>query len=369
MAGTGSTVRPRLPPVALVALALIIGSASYAVLDVFFPPAFSLAIVCLPILPWLRPDFLWSPRTVADTQEFVEVLPRFVITVHTGTMSAALALAMLAGGLTTYGQRRGVGGDCRLRLTDGVEGPVSGWFEGGTGTGARPFRLVHGLNCEGSVRAFQRGSEGGYPPGTPVSAVGIWRRAAHPIAAAPASAGTLLLADVQLDENFTGFGFAGARARLRGRIESRMRDLLPETWPLASALILARKEALDPAVREAFAVAGIAHLLAISGFHVGVVALLVSVLIRGRRGRPAPSPGLRRLHHLALHRVDRLSVRCDPGRAHPHIRGRRAAESSSCGGTRRDRIRRDHSVSSGSGCAFTPGISDVVCRGARARVA
>ena len=283
-------MRPRLPPVALVALALIIGSASYAVLDVFFPPAFSLAIVCLPILPWLRPDFLWSPRTVADTQEFVEVLPRFVITVHTGTMSAALALAMLAGGLTTYGQRRGVGGDCRLRLTDGVEGPVSGWFEGGTGTGARPFRLVHGLNCEGSVRAFQRGSEGGYPPGTPVSAVGIWRRAAHPIAAAPASAGTLLLADVQLDENFTGFGFAGARARLRGRIESRMRDLLPETWPLASALILARKEALDPAVREAFAVAGIAHLLAISGFHVGVVALLVSVLIRGAGAGPRRAP-------------------------------------------------------------------------------
>jgi competence protein ComEC len=69
-----------------------------------------------------------------------------------------------------------------------------------------------------------------------------------------------------------------------------MRDLLPETWPLASALILARKEALDPAVREAFAIAGIAHLLAISGFHVGVVALLVSVIARGVGAGPRRAP-------------------------------------------------------------------------------
>ena len=95
---------------------------------------------------------------------------------------------------------------------------------------------------------------------------------------------------MQVDESVTGVRFAGARARLRGRIESRMRNLLPGTWPLASALILARKEALDPTVREAFAVAGIAHLLAISGFHVGVVALLVSVVIRGAGAAPCRVP-------------------------------------------------------------------------------
>jgi hypothetical protein len=69
-----------------------------------------------------------------------------------------------------------------------------------------------------------------------------------------------------------------------------MRDLLPETWPLASALILARKEALDPTVREAFAIAGIAHLLAISDFHVGVVALLVSGIVRGAGAGPCRAP-------------------------------------------------------------------------------
>ena len=226
MAVAGSIVRPRLPPVALVAFALIVGSGLYAVLDLFFPPALSLAFVCLPILPWLRPGFLRPPRSAEDTRKSVDVLPHLFITLQTGAMSSALALAVLAGGLSTHAQRRAGGSDCRLHMTDGVEGPVRGWFEGGTGTGARPFRLVWGLNCEGSVRAFQRGSDAGLPPGAPVRAVGAWQRAAHPVAAAPASAGTLLLSDVRADGSVTPLRFAGARARLRGRIESRIQDLL-----------------------------------------------------------------------------------------------------------------------------------------------
>ena len=283
-------MRPRPPPVALVALALVVGSGSYAVLDHFLPPALSLAFVCLPILPWLRPGALRSPRAATDPQESVEVLPGLRMTVRARAVSVALALAVLAGGLTTYGQRRGLEDDCRLHLADGAEGPVVGWFEGGVGTGARPFRLVHGLDCEGSVRALQRGGDAALPAGVPVRAMGTWQRAGHPVAGVPASAGTLLLTDVGVDEHVIGVRFAGARARLRGRIESRMRELLPETWPLASALILARKEALDPEVREAFAVAGIAHLLAISGFHVGVVALLVSVIIRSAGAGPRRTP-------------------------------------------------------------------------------
>ena len=137
---SGSTVRPRPPPVALVALALVVGSALYAVLDSFFPPAISIALVCLPILPLIRPVFLRSPRTAADAHEcvelLVELLPRFRITVHAGAVSLALALAVLAGGLTTYTQRRAAGNDCRLHMRDGAKAPVTGWFEGGTGTGA-----------------------------------------------------------------------------------------------------------------------------------------------------------------------------------------------------------------------------------------
>jgi len=47
-----------------------------------------------------------------------------------------------------------------------------------------------------------------------------------------------------------------------------------------TALTLARKEGLEGEVRDAFAVTGIAHLLAISGFHVGLIAGLVLGLVR-----------------------------------------------------------------------------------------
>jgi competence protein ComEC len=44
---------------------------------------------------------------------------------------------------------------------------------------------------------------------------------------------------------------------------------------MAEALVLAQKEGLSPTIKESFARAGTAHLLAISGFHVGVVAGLL----------------------------------------------------------------------------------------------
>ena len=54
------------------------------------------------------------------------------------------------------------------------------------------------------------------------------------------------------------------------------------------ALILARKENLDPETREVFAAAGLAHLLAISGFHVAVIAALLFGLLRAV-GLPRPA--------------------------------------------------------------------------------
>ncbi len=55
--------------------------------------------------------------------------------------------------------------------------------------------------------------------------------------------------------------------------------------PLANALVLARREGMDRELSEAFARSGIAHLLSISGFHVGVVAGVLFALLRlGRIG-------------------------------------------------------------------------------------
>jgi competence protein ComEC len=78
-------------------------------------------------------------------------------------------------------------------------------------------------------------------------------------------------------------GGGGARGRLlglRGAIQEEIQRLWGDRAPMVEALVLARREHLDPDLREAFAHSGTAHLLAISGFHVGVVAGLFMGVLR-----------------------------------------------------------------------------------------
>lgn len=73
----------------------------------------------------------------------------------------------------------------------------------------------------------------------------------------------------------------GGLSRWREDLSVRLDSLYGDQGPLVSALVLSDKRALDPALRDAFTRSGTAHLLAISGFHVGVVASLLLVLLRG----------------------------------------------------------------------------------------
>jgi competence protein ComEC len=66
----------------------------------------------------------------------------------------------------------------------------------------------------------------------------------------------------------------------RDGLVERIGRLYGDRAPVVSALVLARREGLEQDVREVFAVTGIAHLLAISGFHVGIVAGLVLTVLR-----------------------------------------------------------------------------------------
>ncbi|MGI9181163.1 MAG: DNA internalization-related competence protein ComEC/Rec2 [Longimicrobiaceae bacterium] len=77
---------------------------------------------------------------------------------------------------------------------------------------------------------------------------------------------------------------------LRGRAEAHLHWLFPRHAPLAEALLLGRRELMDPALRERFARAGLAHLLAISGMHVGLIAgslMLLGSIFRVPRRRRA----------------------------------------------------------------------------------
>lgn len=72
-------------------------------------------------------------------------------------------------------------------------------------------------------------------------------------------------------------------ARLRASVQRRFKDLFPQESALAEAMLLARKEGIEFAERDRFARAGLAHLLAISGLHVGLISgtlLLLGGLLR-----------------------------------------------------------------------------------------
>ncbi len=69
------------------------------------------------------------------------------------------------------------------------------------------------------------------------------------------------------------------RFRIRGAVGRRIRRLFGPRAPLVEAMVLGRRSDLDPAVRDQFVGGGLAHLLAISGLHVGIIVGHIS----GRR--------------------------------------------------------------------------------------
>lgn len=74
---------------------------------------------------------------------------------------------------------------------------------------------------------------------------------------------------------------AGWRGALQDAVSDRIAATFPGEAPLVDALLLARRDGMDSSVREAFTRTGAAHLLAISGFHVGVLAGWALVILRG----------------------------------------------------------------------------------------
>ncbi len=78
------------------------------------------------------------------------------------------------------------------------------------------------------------------------------------------------------------------RGALRDRIAERSRRLFGARAPLVDALVIARRAELDAELRERYTRSGLAHLLSISGLHVGFFAAWVNVvLVRLRLGARA----------------------------------------------------------------------------------
>lgn len=75
------------------------------------------------------------------------------------------------------------------------------------------------------------------------------------------------------------------RPRLRALIARRIHRLYGRRAPLVDALVLGDRRGIASSVRDTFVDAGLAHLLAISGLHVGILALWLALALRplGRR--------------------------------------------------------------------------------------
>ena len=168
---------------------------------------------------------------------------------------------------------------CQLAIPDGATLELHGYFEGVPGEGAAPFLARSGLpgGCRARVRAVVRDEVSVPPAATSLVAGGQWLARPLRRGMPPEYAGTLVVRSLEVD--------AGARAvplavRLRAVVHERLDVLYPARAGLAEALILARRERLPREVRDQWARAGIAHLLAISGFHVGVIAAILYLLAR-----------------------------------------------------------------------------------------
>lgn len=139
--------------------------------------------------------------------------------------------------------------------------------------------------CALTVPARYRG--GGLAVGAAVQGRGRWWRPGG--SQGVRVAGMLMLDSVAPIPPGSRRAAASPAALARARTAARLEALYGARAPLASSLLLAQRDGLDRGVRERFARAGLSHLLAISGLHVGLVAGLL-LLIPGMLRLP-PGPG------------------------------------------------------------------------------
>jgi competence protein ComEC len=190
--------------------------------------------------------------------------------------------------------------DCRRALGDGAKVRAEGVLEashlGANAEGRVPLlplrlralsvgdRWVDG--CSGVVRVRLPASATELTAGTALVLHGEWWRVpAPPVPSGwprdPRAAGWVRVDSVHIEQAKERVGTS--LLTLRGRSETALRALVPEHPELVEALVLGRRERLDPRLREKFARAGLSHLLAISGMHVGILAGVL--LMVGRMAR------------------------------------------------------------------------------------
>jgi len=225
-----------------------------------------------------------------------------------GVLVGASAVGMLSGAL-----RAGmVAAECRRVWTPGPIAAVLVVHDAPGETGVTTASVRHAPHgCHGTLRIR---TEGRLPAGGRIVAVGTY----------------LSLGVFRVTHHRVLRGRPHWRFRLRAAIDARIRRLYGARAGLVEALVLGRRDDLPRSLRQTFADAGIAHLLAISGLHVGVLSTWILWLLWlvgvGRRrwlvgaaicwayvlllGTPAPAT--RAAAFLSLYAIARLRERHPP---------------------------------------------------------
>ena len=194
--------------------------------------------------------------------------------------------------------------DCRHSIPDGtrvrVEGLLgAGIFPGEIAEGPPLLPLqgasvsAGGARCDGDIRLLLPQETPAALAGSRVVAEGSWHRGRVHGEPSPWPQPGLRAGYVRADSVVAVEAPGLLRhpiLTLRGLSESHLLNLFPRHFAMVEALLLGRRERLDPALRERFALSGLSHLLAISGSHVAILAgtlLVVGGAMRQPRRRVA----------------------------------------------------------------------------------
>jgi competence protein ComEC len=207
--------------------------------------------------------------------------------------AAVLATGVASGSLWGEAASLRARRDCRLLWRDGqrLSVVVEPTDVSPDGT-PNAFRVMEPSRCRG--RIIVAPATGLHIPARVVALTGTWRRddrAARSVHSGPRlplatwRAGRLVtIRALPIDRSLS------LRSRLRIGAGRRFALLLGrELGALAAALTVSAEAEIPAAVRERFARSGLAHLLSISGFHVGILAAAIVVVIRAARAGPDTS--------------------------------------------------------------------------------
>ncbi|RAI91963.1 ComEC/Rec2 family competence protein [Algoriphagus yeomjeoni] len=88
--------------------------------------------------------------------------------------------------------------------------------------------------------------------------------------------------DFQVVDSTAGVGFEYFLVNLRHDIGEMLKTKIPDenAAQIALALLLGQKKELDPTIREAYTQAGVMHILAVSGLHVGIIYALFILILK-----------------------------------------------------------------------------------------